>query len=58
MKRFSALTAKIYTYLTDSNDEDKRAKETKKSVVKRKLKLEDYKHCLEANQIENKIKDL
>ena len=29
-----------------------------KSVIKRKLKFEDYKNCLEADQIENKINHL
>ena len=33
----------------------KKAKGTKKCVVKRKLKFEDYKHCLEPTQLENKI---
>ena len=27
----------------------------KKFVIKRKLKLEDYKNCLEATRLENKI---
>ena len=26
-----------------------------KSLIKRKLKFEDYKHCLEATQLENKL---
>ena len=28
---------------------------TQKSVIKRNLKFRDYKNCLEASQIENKI---
>ena len=32
----------------------KKAKGTKKCVIKRKLKLEDHKNCLEAIQLENK----
>ena len=32
----------------------KKAKGTKKSVLKRKLKFEDKKNCLEATQIKNK----
>ena len=55
MKEFVRLTAKTYSYLKDNNDEDKKAKGTKKCVIKRKLKFEDYKNCLEAAQIENKI---
>ena len=33
-------------------------KGTKKCVIKRKLKVQDYKNCLEAAQIENKINHL
>ena len=33
----------------------KKAKGTKKCVVKRKLKFEDYKHYLKPTQLENKI---
>ena len=33
-------------------------KKTQKSVIKRKLKFQDYKNCLEAVQIENKINHL
>ena len=36
----------------------KKAKGTKKFVRKRKLKFEDYKYCLEATQLENKINQL
>ena len=36
----------------------KKAKDTKRSVIKRKLNSEDYKNCLEAAQIENKINHL
>ena len=32
----------------DDGSEDKKAKDTKKCVIKRKLKFENYKHCLEA----------
>ena len=35
------LRAKTYSYLKDNSDEDKKAKETKKRVIK-KLKLKDY----------------
>ena len=45
-KNFAALRAKTYSYLTGSNDEDKKAK--KKSAVKRELEFEDHKHCLKA----------
>ena len=46
MNKFSALKSKIYSYLTDYNNEDKKkAKSTK--VCCKKIKFEDYKHCLE-----------
>ena len=55
MKEFIGIRAKTYSYLTDNNDEDIKAKFTKKCVIKRKIKFEDYKNCLEVTQIENKI---
>ena len=58
MKEFVALRAKMYSYLTDSNNEDKIAKGTKKCVIKETFKFEDYEHCLEATQLENKINEL
>ena len=58
MKEFIELRAKIYSYLKDSNDDDKKAKGTKEYFIKRKLKFQDYKNCLEAAQIENKINHL
>ena len=36
----------------------KKAKDTKKCVIKRKLKFENYKNCLEATQLDHKIKYL
>ena len=48
MSEFPALRPKTYSYLTDANDEIKKAKDTKKCVTKRKLKFQDGKHCLEA----------
>ena len=41
------------SYLTDDVSEDKITKDTKKGVIKRKLKFEFYKNCLEATQLEN-----
>ena len=52
MKEFAGLRAKTYSYLKDNNDEDKKAKGTKKCIIKRKLIFQDYKNCLEAAQIE------
>ena len=44
-----------YSYVIDDGNEDKKAKGTKKCVIKTKLKLENYKNCLEATQFINKI---
>ena len=49
------LRVKTYSYLIDEDNEDKKAKGTKLCVIKRKLKFENYKNCLEATQLENKI---
>ena len=42
---FSALRPKTYSYLTDDYKEDKKAKGTKKCVIKRMIKFNDYKNC-------------
>ena len=55
MKEFVGFGVKTYNYLTDDNNESKKAKGTKKCIIKRKLKFEDYKSCLQASQLENKI---
>ena len=41
IQQLAALRVKTYSYLTDRNDEDKKANGTKKCVIKRKLKFED-----------------
>ena len=56
--KFARLRAKTYNYFIDDGSEDKKAKGTKKCVIKRKLKFQNYKNCLEANQIKNKINHL
>ena len=43
---FVALRPKTYSYLTDDYKEDKKAKGTKKYVLKRMIKFNDYKNCL------------
>ena len=58
MKEFVGLRAKKHSYLENNNDEEKRAKSTKKCAIKRKLKFEDYKNCVEVAQIKNEIKSL
>ena len=49
MTEFVALKSKTYAYLTDGCEEDKKAKGTKKCVIKRMIKFYDYKYCLEKN---------
>ena len=51
MTEFVALRPKTYSYLTDDCKEDKKAKRTKKCVIKRGLKFNDYKDCLLNNEI-------
>ena len=58
MIEFAGLRTKPYSYLKDNNNEDKKAKCTKKCVIKRKLKFQDFKNCLEAAPTENKINHL
>ena len=43
---FVTLRPKTYSYLTDNNKEDKKAKGTKKCVIKKMIKFNDYKKCL------------
>ena len=43
---FVALRPKTYPYLIDDCKEDKKAKGTKKCVVKKMIKFNDYKNCL------------
>ena len=51
------LKPKTYSYLIDDeyNSEDKNAKDRKMCVIKRKLKFENCKNCLEVTKLENKI---
>ena len=51
MIKFVGLRTDIYSYLIDDGIEDKKAKGTKKYVIKRKLKFENYKNCLETTQL-------
>ena len=43
---FVALRPKTYSYLTDDCKEDKKARGTKKCVIKRMIKSDTYKNCL------------
>ena len=48
---FAALTPKTYCYLIADGNSDKKDKATKKCVIKRRLKFNDYKDCLVNNEI-------
>ena len=57
--KFVGLRVKTYSYLIDDGIEDKKKqKAQKKCVIKRKLKFENYKNCLEATQLESKTNHL
>ena len=43
---FVTLRLKTYSFLTDDGKEDKKAKGTKKFVIKKMIKFNDYKKCL------------
>ena len=49
--KFVTLRPKTYSDLTDDDKEDKKAKGTKKCVIKRIIKLDDYKNCLLKDEI-------
>ena len=51
MTELGALRPKTYAYVMDDDSEVKRAKGTKKCVIKRVLKFNDYKDCLLKNEI-------
>ena len=51
MTEFVALRPKTYSYLTDDGKEDKKAKGTKRCVIKRRLKFNYYRYCLLSNEI-------
>ena len=46
MTEFSALRAKAYAYITEDGSVHKRAKGTKKCIMKREIMFEHYKDCL------------
>ena len=43
---FVTLRPKTYSYLTDDSKQDKKSKGTKKWVIKKMIKFDDYKKCL------------
>ena len=48
---FVTLRPKTYSFLTDDGKENKKAKGTKKSVIKKKIKFNDYKKCLFSDEV-------
>ena len=48
---FITLRPKIYSYLIDDCKEDKKAKGTKKCVIKRMIKFNAYKNCLLKDEV-------
>ena len=46
MREFAALRAKTYAYLMDDDTGHKKAKGTKKCVIKRRLMFGNYTDCL------------
>ena len=48
---FVTLRPKTYSYLTDDCKEDKKAKGTKKCVIKRMIKFNDYKNCVVKDEV-------
>ena len=48
---FVTLKPKTYSFVTDDGKEDKKAKGTKKCVIKKKIKFNDYKKCLFSDEL-------
>ena len=55
LAEYVELTPKIYSYWIDDGNSDKIAKVTKKCIIKRRLKFEDYKEILIKQQNHIKI---
>ena len=51
MTEFVALKPKVYSYLMDDGNSDKKAKGENKCVIERRIKFNDYKICLLNNEI-------
>ena len=50
MTEFIALRAKVYAYITEDGSVHKRAKGTRKCIIKREIMFEHYKDCLFNNK--------
>ena len=48
---FVTLRPRTYSYLTDDGKEDKKAKGTKRCVIKRMIKFNGYKNCLLKDEV-------
>ena len=48
---FVTLRPKTYSYLTDDGKEDKKAKGTKKCIIKKMIKFNDYQKCLVNDEV-------
>ena len=51
MRGFGGLRTKRYAYLKDDNSEKRKAKGTKKCIIKRGLMFKNYTDCLLNNKI-------
>ena len=56
MKEFVGSRAKTYSYLKENNDANKKSKDRKMCIIKRKLKFQDYKNFLNTAKIYVKLK--
>ena len=54
MKEFAGLRPKTFSYLNDNNKDDKKARDTKKDVIKIKFKFHDHKNCLKQLKLKTK----
>ena len=51
MTKFDEKEKKTYSYIIKDGSEDQKEKNTKKCLIKIKLKIENYKNCLEATKL-------
>ena len=55
MTKFVGLRAKAQSYFIDDGSKEKKAKGTKKRLIRWKFRFENYKSCLEVTQLHNQI---
>ena len=51
MKEIVALKTKMYCYLTDDDQVEKKVKNTKRCGIKQEIKFQDYKKCLSSRNL-------